>query len=121
MTAAVSAERDPIFVGVPQDGITLGDSAAPATLVEYADLQCPSPATFSRDVLPAVVAQYVRSGRPGWSSAGSPSSAPTPAHGAPRGARRGRARSAPDVARASSSARASENAGWVTDELLGAP
>ena len=41
VTAAVSAERDPIFVGVPQDGITLGDPAAPATLVEYADLQCP--------------------------------------------------------------------------------
>jgi protein-disulfide isomerase len=46
--------------GIPQDGITLGSPSAPATLVEFADPQCPYCADYSNDVLPTVIDRYVR-------------------------------------------------------------
>lgn len=56
--AAVSAR----FAGIPQDGIRLGSPSAPATLVEFADLQCPFCGTYARDVLPTILDRYVRPG-----------------------------------------------------------
>jgi protein-disulfide isomerase len=50
------------FAGVPQDGIALGAPQAPATLIEFADLQCPWCGVYGRDVLPAIVERYVRPG-----------------------------------------------------------
>ncbi len=51
------------FDGIPQAGRTLGAAKAPATLTEFADLQCPYCAVYARDVLPAIVERYVRTGR----------------------------------------------------------
>lgn len=52
-----------LYDGIPQQGIDLGKKSAPATLVEIADLQCPFCAEYSRTALPAVVRDYVRTGR----------------------------------------------------------
>ncbi len=52
-----------LFAGIPQDGTALGAPDAPATLTEFADLQCPFCADYARDVLPAIVDRYVRTGR----------------------------------------------------------
>ncbi len=60
---AAPVERDALLRGIPQDGIALGSPKAPVTLVEYADLQCPYCAQWSRDTFPAIVDEYVRSGR----------------------------------------------------------
>jgi protein-disulfide isomerase len=48
---------------IPQNGDTLGSPAAPATLVVYEDPQCPFCRQWNIDTLPAVVQNYVRTGR----------------------------------------------------------
>jgi protein-disulfide isomerase len=57
------AEVEQIYDLIPQDGVRLGSRDAPATLIEFADLQCPFCAQFSREVLPTVVGGYVAQGR----------------------------------------------------------
>jgi protein-disulfide isomerase len=58
-TAATTA----LFKGVPQQGVTLGKASAPATLIEFADLQCPFCAEYSNNGLATVVKDYVRTGK----------------------------------------------------------
>lgn len=56
--AAVAASS--ALAGISQDGLTLGSPSAPATLVEFADPQCPYCGMYARDVLPSVIDRYVR-------------------------------------------------------------
>jgi protein-disulfide isomerase len=51
------------FAGLQQNGTLLGEPRAPATLVEFADLQCPFCARFAVDALPGVIRDWVRTGR----------------------------------------------------------
>jgi protein-disulfide isomerase len=48
---------------ISQNSVFLGDRDAPATLIEFADLQCPFCAEFANDRLPGVIDSYVRDGR----------------------------------------------------------
>lgn len=57
--ADVAAE----FKGIAQHGTTLGSPDAPATMVEFIDLQCPHCAAFETQVFPDVVQKYVRTGK----------------------------------------------------------
>jgi protein-disulfide isomerase len=52
-----------LLEGVPQRGAALGDPDAPATLIEFADLQCPFCAEFAIGELPQIVDDQVRPGR----------------------------------------------------------
>jgi protein-disulfide isomerase len=61
--SARSAEVAARLAGIPQDGIALGAPGAPATLIEWADLQCPFCAQYSREVLPTLIERYVRPGK----------------------------------------------------------
>jgi protein-disulfide isomerase len=57
--ADVNAE----FKGIRQSGLFLGSAAAPVHMVEYIDLQCPFCQQFETQVLPDIVAKYVRTGK----------------------------------------------------------
>jgi protein-disulfide isomerase len=57
-----AAEATALFEGIPQSGTVLGAPEAPATLTEFADLQCPFCAEFATEALPAVVEDFVRPG-----------------------------------------------------------
>jgi protein-disulfide isomerase len=60
---ADAAATEARYAGIPQDGAALGDPAAPVTVVEFVDLQCPFCARFDQTVLPSVIDRYVRPGR----------------------------------------------------------
>ena len=55
--------RVTLFDGIPQDGAWLGRADAPVVVEEYADLQCPFCAAFSKDGLPQVVSEHVKTGQ----------------------------------------------------------
>lgn len=60
ITVAGAAESRALLAGIPQQGIALGRPNAPVTLAEFADLQCPFCAEWSRNALPELVRDYVR-------------------------------------------------------------
>ncbi|MBO1804501.1 thioredoxin domain-containing protein [Leucobacter ruminantium] len=47
----------------PEDPMALGDPDAPIVLSEWTDLRCPFCAVFNRDTLPAIVEEYVDTGK----------------------------------------------------------
>ena len=51
------------FRGIPEHDGVLGDPKAPLTLTEYVDLQCPVCAEASKQTLPWLVKNYVRTGQ----------------------------------------------------------
>lgn len=51
------------FAGIPQNGNTLGDPAAPVTIAEYADLRCPACQAFALESMPQVITDLVKSGQ----------------------------------------------------------
>lgn len=57
------ADVSAMLAGIPQSGITLGNPKAKVTMIEFADLQCPICQQYSLQILPAVIQQYVRTGK----------------------------------------------------------
>jgi len=51
------------FRGIPERAGVLGDPKAPLTLTEYVDLQCPICAEASKQTLPTLIDDYVRTGK----------------------------------------------------------
>ena len=58
-----SRETTRLFEGIPQHGTILGNPDAPATLTEFADLQCYPCSAYTEEVLPGLIERYVRSGK----------------------------------------------------------
>jgi len=62
-SATSRVAKRPLLAGIPQRGLTLGRAAAPATLIEFADPQCPYCAQWSNETFPAVVREFVKPGK----------------------------------------------------------
>jgi protein-disulfide isomerase len=62
-SVAGSSETARLFRGIPQRLNVLGNPKAPVTMIEFADLQCPFCREFALDALPALVREYVRTGK----------------------------------------------------------
>ena len=60
-----AAQRDwtQVTAATPEGGFRMGNPDAPVKVVEYLSLTCPHCADFSRDGAPALIRNYVRSGR----------------------------------------------------------
>jgi protein-disulfide isomerase len=57
--AAIQAE----FAGIPQKGNVLGNPNAQATLMVFADMQCPFCAEFENNAMASIVSRYVKPGK----------------------------------------------------------
>ena len=62
LTPVTSADAT-LYDGVPADGLTLGDPAAPVTIDMWANFLCPTCAAFALETLPPLVADYVARGQ----------------------------------------------------------
>ena len=49
--------------GAAADDMTMGNSKAPVTMIEYASVSCPHCARFNNDVFPAFKAKYIDTGK----------------------------------------------------------
>jgi protein-disulfide isomerase len=115
---AASAERAPLFRGIPQQGIVLGNPEAAVTLVEFADLQCPYCARWARDAFPAIVDEYVRGGRVRLVFRGLSFIGPDSDRALRVALAAGEQDRLWDVVHGLFLSQGAENAGWVSDSLL---
>lgn len=51
------------YAGIPQDGVTLGEPGAKATIVEFADLRCPFCKDFEEGSMPTIVDELIKTGK----------------------------------------------------------
>jgi protein-disulfide isomerase len=59
----VAAPAHSEFAGIPQKGNVLGSSSAKATMMVFADMQCPFCAEFETKAFPTLVSRYVKTGK----------------------------------------------------------
>ena len=52
-----------LVAGIPQNGTVLGKSGATVRMLQFEDLQCPICKRYTDDAFPAIVNEYVRTGR----------------------------------------------------------
>jgi protein-disulfide isomerase len=62
-TSASPPQATTLFDGIPEHNGVLGDPNAPLTVTEFVDLQCPVCAAASKQTLPSLVNDYVRTGK----------------------------------------------------------
>ena len=62
-SVAAPSDGDPLATPNPLGELSLGDPAAPITIVEYSSLTCPHCAAFHTETLPALKEKYVDTGQ----------------------------------------------------------
>lgn len=107
-----------LFAGIPQHGTVLGKSSAPVTLVEFADVQCPYCALWSRDTLPTAVNDYVRTGRLKLDFNGMAFVGPDSERALRAVLAAGRQDKLWPMLHALYAVQGTENTGWVTDQVI---
>lgn len=118
--AAPAVTEEPLLAGIPQRGPVLGRATAPVTLVEYADLQCPYCAQWARQTLPVLIDEYVRPGKLRIVFRGLAFIGPDSDRALRAALAAGRQDRLWNVVDGLYRHQGAENAGWVSEELLGA-
>lgn len=62
-TSSDAAHVNKLYAGIPQNGVVLGEPAAKATIVEFADLRCPFCKDFAEGSMPKIVDELIRTGK----------------------------------------------------------
>ena len=118
-TAPPATHERSLFAGIEQQGPALGSAEAPVTLVEHADLQCPYCAQWARDALPTLVEDYVKPGKLRIVFNGMAFIGPDSEKALRTALAAGRENHLWDVVHGLYERQGHENAGWVTDALVG--
>jgi protein-disulfide isomerase len=116
--ATTAVHETGLLAGIPQNGTVLGEPGADATIYEFADLQCPYCADFSRDVLPSVVREYVRTGRVKLDFRALQFLGPDSDRGARAVLAAARQDRAWNMLEGLFASQAAENSGWLTEDLV---
>ena len=116
-TTTTLAKPTASLTGLAQHGNSLGNPKAPA-LAEFADLQCPFCGQWSRDVFPAVVRDYLRTGKVRLVFHGLAFIGPDSQKALQAVFAAGNQNKLFDVVEALYANQGAENKGWVTDGLL---
>jgi protein-disulfide isomerase len=117
-TVAGAERTAALLDGIPQDGMALGSPDAPVTLVEYADVQCPFCGQWSYDAFPAIVDEYVRTGKVRIVFSGMAFLGPESELGLRAVLAAGRQDRSWNVLHLLFENQGQENSGWLTDGLL---
>jgi protein-disulfide isomerase len=62
-TTGTTSSGTALVAGIPQSGTILGNPDAKVTMVQYEDFQCPICREYTVDALPAIVNEYVKTGK----------------------------------------------------------
>jgi protein-disulfide isomerase len=107
-----------LFAGVPQAGTTLGKAAAPATMLVFEDPQCPYCQEWNLDTLPAVVDQFVRTGKLKLVYRGIAIIGPNSVKGLRAVFAAGKQNKLWNFSEAMYEMQGEENSGWITDQAI---
>jgi protein-disulfide isomerase len=115
--SGTSAHAHP-FRGVPQNGDTLGDPAAPVSLTVFEDPQCPFCRDWNVNTLPSVIDQFVRPGNVKLVFRGINIIGPNSERGLRAIYAAGKQNKLWNVAAGLYAVQGEERSGWITDALI---
>jgi len=107
-----------LFRGIPQQLNQLGNPNAKVTMIEFADPQCPYCRQFALDALPAIVRDYVRTGKLKLIQFGIQIIGPNSEQGLRAIYAAGLQGKLWQFADLLYKSQGTENSGWITDDLL---
>jgi protein-disulfide isomerase len=108
-----------LLQGIPQRGNVLGSQSAPVTLVEYVDLQCPYCQQFETQAMPALIGQYVRTGKVKIEARPIAFIGPDSQRGRAAAVAAGEQNKLFNFAQVLYLNQGSENTGWLNDQMIG--
>lgn len=107
-----------LVAGIPQQGTVLGNPDAKVRMLQFEDIQCPICKTYTDDVLPAIIEEYVRPGDVKLDFGGLAFLGPDSVKALRISLAAGLQNKLWEVVGLLFENQGAENSGWVTDELI---
>jgi protein-disulfide isomerase len=117
-TSTRAAPSGSLFAGIRQRGFELGKASAPNTLLVFEDPQCPYCRQWNEQALPAVVRDYVRTGRVKLDYRGIEIIGPNSLLGLRANYAAGEQNKLWNMSQALYDRQGEENSGWITDAVI---